>query len=85
MALKQLDNKQWRPWTTLKPSAFACGFQNGPASFKTVQPALKPMASFETGRVSNRSVIYISRLDVKDATSLGRLIDNLFSKYMYTS
>ena len=32
--------------TVLKPSAFACGFYNGPAAFKMVWPALKPSDGF---------------------------------------
>ena len=31
----------------LKLLAFICGFQNGPASFKMIQPASKPLDSFE--------------------------------------
>ena len=34
--------------TILKPSTFACGFQNGPTGFKAVWPALKLSDSFAT-------------------------------------
>ena len=44
----------------LKPFAFACGFQNSPASFKMARPALKLSDSFEAGQVSNWFITYIS-------------------------
>ena len=60
-ALKRSDNEQGWPWTALKPLAFTCGFQNGVAGFKMVQPTLKLSDSFEVGQVSNyRSITYIS-------------------------
>ena len=37
-----------RPWTTLKPLAFAYGFQNGSAGFKTIWPALKQSGLFQS-------------------------------------
>ena len=37
MVLKWFDNEQERPWTALKLSAFACGFQNGPARFEAIR------------------------------------------------
>ena len=53
MALKWSNNEQERPWTTLKPLAFPCGFQNGPAGFKIVCPTLKSSDGFEAGGISN--------------------------------
>ena len=45
-ALKWSDNKQQLPWTTLKPSTFVGGFQNGLAGFKAVRTASKPCNGF---------------------------------------
>ena len=59
MALKWSNNKQRLPWTTLKPLAFAGGFQNSPAGFETVQTASKPSDGFKAVRVSNWFKAYI--------------------------
>ena len=60
-ALKQSDNEQGLPWTTLKPWAFAGWLQNGLAGFKMVWTASKPSDGFKVVQVSNLSVTHTLR------------------------